>query len=210
MILRSDRIDARLALAFDLAAGRYLAAVQGRVDNYLVERRRPVRGHHQSRHDQRPGRLRPAGAGSPRAAGGSPTRPSRACSAASARSPPTSTWRPSGIIRVSDVRLAAPQLARAHRRRRLPAGRDDRPAPRRRQQRLRPARGPRHRPRQRAAGSSSPPPARATASPTSPPPSAPPRRAGRSTRAAIRLTGRSPPTSSSSPTAARSPSPSTG
>ncbi|HYI49052.1 MAG TPA: translocation/assembly module TamB domain-containing protein [Allosphingosinicella sp.] len=36
MILRSDRIDARLALAFDLAAGRYLAAVQGRVDNYLV------------------------------------------------------------------------------------------------------------------------------------------------------------------------------
>lgn len=37
MILRSDRIDARLALAFDLAAGRYLAAVQGRVDNYLVD-----------------------------------------------------------------------------------------------------------------------------------------------------------------------------
>ncbi|HVQ10005.1 MAG TPA: translocation/assembly module TamB domain-containing protein [Allosphingosinicella sp.] len=36
MILRSDRIDARLALAFDLSAGRYLAAVQGRVDNYLV------------------------------------------------------------------------------------------------------------------------------------------------------------------------------
>jgi translocation and assembly module TamB len=37
MILRSDRINARLALAFDLAAGRYLAAVQGRVDNYLVD-----------------------------------------------------------------------------------------------------------------------------------------------------------------------------
>ncbi|MEA3015161.1 MAG: translocation and assembly module TamB [Sphingomonadales bacterium] len=37
MILRSDRIQARLALAFDLAAGRYLAAVQGRVDNYLVD-----------------------------------------------------------------------------------------------------------------------------------------------------------------------------
>ena len=35
--LRSDRIDATLALAFDLAAGRYLAAVQGRVNNYLVD-----------------------------------------------------------------------------------------------------------------------------------------------------------------------------
>jgi translocation and assembly module TamB len=35
--LRSDRIDARLALAFDLAAGRYLAAIQGRVNNYLVD-----------------------------------------------------------------------------------------------------------------------------------------------------------------------------
>jgi translocation and assembly module TamB len=36
MILRSDRINARLALAFDIAAGRYLAALQGRVNNYLV------------------------------------------------------------------------------------------------------------------------------------------------------------------------------
>jgi translocation and assembly module TamB len=36
MILRSDRVNARLALAFDLAAGRYLAALQGRVNNYLV------------------------------------------------------------------------------------------------------------------------------------------------------------------------------
>ncbi len=35
--LRSDRINATLALAFDLSAGRYLAAVQGRVDNYLVD-----------------------------------------------------------------------------------------------------------------------------------------------------------------------------
>src|SRR5688500_1393456 len=35
--LRSDRIDATLALAFDLSAGRYLAAVQGRVNNYLVD-----------------------------------------------------------------------------------------------------------------------------------------------------------------------------
>jgi len=37
MILRSDRIDARLVLAFDLARGRYLAALQGRVNNYLVD-----------------------------------------------------------------------------------------------------------------------------------------------------------------------------
>lgn len=37
MFLRSDRIDARLALAFDLSRGRYLAALQGRVDNYLVD-----------------------------------------------------------------------------------------------------------------------------------------------------------------------------
>ncbi|MBV9883042.1 MAG: translocation/assembly module TamB domain-containing protein [Sphingomonadaceae bacterium] len=37
LILRSDRINARLAIAFDLAAGRYLAAVQGRVNNYLVD-----------------------------------------------------------------------------------------------------------------------------------------------------------------------------
>ena len=36
MLLRSDRVNARLALAFDLAAGRYLAALQGRVNNYLV------------------------------------------------------------------------------------------------------------------------------------------------------------------------------
>lgn len=36
MILRSDRVNARLALAFDLVAGRYLAALQGRVNNYLV------------------------------------------------------------------------------------------------------------------------------------------------------------------------------
>jgi len=35
--LRSDRIDASLALAFDLSAGRYLAAIQGRVNNYLVD-----------------------------------------------------------------------------------------------------------------------------------------------------------------------------
>ncbi|HYN46039.1 MAG TPA: hypothetical protein VES64_05055 [Allosphingosinicella sp.] len=36
LILRSDRVNARLALAFDLAQGRYLAALQGRVNNYLV------------------------------------------------------------------------------------------------------------------------------------------------------------------------------
>jgi translocation and assembly module TamB len=36
MILRSDRVNAHLALAFDLSAGRYLAALQGRVNNYLV------------------------------------------------------------------------------------------------------------------------------------------------------------------------------
>lgn len=36
MILRSDRVNARLALAFDLSAGRYLVALQGRVNNYLV------------------------------------------------------------------------------------------------------------------------------------------------------------------------------
>ncbi len=35
--VRADRIDARLAIAFDLAEGRYLAAVQGRVNNYLVD-----------------------------------------------------------------------------------------------------------------------------------------------------------------------------
>lgn len=37
MLLNSDRIQARLALAFDLAHGRYLAALQGRVNNYLVD-----------------------------------------------------------------------------------------------------------------------------------------------------------------------------
>ncbi len=37
MFLRSDRIDGRLALAFDLSRGRYFAALQGRVDNYLVD-----------------------------------------------------------------------------------------------------------------------------------------------------------------------------
>ncbi|HYD37747.1 MAG TPA: translocation/assembly module TamB domain-containing protein, partial [Allosphingosinicella sp.] len=35
--LRSDRINATVALAFDLSAGRYLAAIQGRVNNYLVD-----------------------------------------------------------------------------------------------------------------------------------------------------------------------------
>ena len=37
MILLSDRIQARVVLAFDLARGRYLAALQGRVNNYLVD-----------------------------------------------------------------------------------------------------------------------------------------------------------------------------
>ncbi|MEA3047524.1 MAG: translocation and assembly module TamB [Sphingomonadales bacterium] len=36
LILRSDRVNARLAIAFDIAAGRYLAGLQGRVSNYLV------------------------------------------------------------------------------------------------------------------------------------------------------------------------------
>jgi translocation and assembly module TamB len=36
LMLRSDRLNARLALAFDLSRGRYLAALQGRVNNYLV------------------------------------------------------------------------------------------------------------------------------------------------------------------------------
>ncbi|HWT13489.1 MAG TPA: translocation/assembly module TamB domain-containing protein, partial [Allosphingosinicella sp.] len=35
--LRSDRIDATLALALDFATGRYLAGIQGRVNNYLVD-----------------------------------------------------------------------------------------------------------------------------------------------------------------------------
>jgi translocation and assembly module TamB len=37
MMLRADRVNARLALAFDLARGRYLAALQGQVNNYLVD-----------------------------------------------------------------------------------------------------------------------------------------------------------------------------
>ena len=35
--LRSDRINATVALALDFATGRYLAAIQGRVNNYLVD-----------------------------------------------------------------------------------------------------------------------------------------------------------------------------
>ena len=35
--LRSDRIDATLALAFDFSTGTYLAGVNGRVNNYLVD-----------------------------------------------------------------------------------------------------------------------------------------------------------------------------
>ena len=35
--LRSDRVDALLALALDFNTGRYLAALQGRVNNYLVQ-----------------------------------------------------------------------------------------------------------------------------------------------------------------------------
>jgi translocation and assembly module TamB len=35
--LRSDRIDATLAIAFDLATGRYLVGVNGRVNNYRVD-----------------------------------------------------------------------------------------------------------------------------------------------------------------------------
>ena len=37
LLLRSNRINGRLALAFDLSAGRYLAAFQGLVSNYLVD-----------------------------------------------------------------------------------------------------------------------------------------------------------------------------
>ena len=36
LILRSARLNARVALAFDLSRGRYLAALQGRVNDYLV------------------------------------------------------------------------------------------------------------------------------------------------------------------------------
>ncbi|HYI64454.1 MAG TPA: translocation/assembly module TamB domain-containing protein [Allosphingosinicella sp.] len=36
LIVRSSRVNARVALAFDLAEGRYLAALQGRVNDYLV------------------------------------------------------------------------------------------------------------------------------------------------------------------------------
>lgn len=34
--IRSDRVDATLAIAFDMARGQYRAALQGRVNNYLV------------------------------------------------------------------------------------------------------------------------------------------------------------------------------
>ena len=94
MILRSDRIDARLALAFDLAAGRYLAAVQGRVDNYLVDGVGLFAVTTNLDMTSGRGRLRPPG---PRRraqpAAHQRDRPAT-CSAASARSPPTSSWRP--------------------------------------------------------------------------------------------------------------------
>ena len=37
LVVRSNRVNARLAIAFDLSAGRYLAALQGLVSNYLVD-----------------------------------------------------------------------------------------------------------------------------------------------------------------------------
>jgi translocation and assembly module TamB len=35
--IRSDRVDAVLALAFDVSRGRYTAGVQGRIDDYLIQ-----------------------------------------------------------------------------------------------------------------------------------------------------------------------------
>ncbi|HST35793.1 MAG TPA: hypothetical protein VLK25_04095, partial [Allosphingosinicella sp.] len=37
LLVRSNRVNARLAIAFDLSEGRYLAAFQGLVSNYLVD-----------------------------------------------------------------------------------------------------------------------------------------------------------------------------
>ena len=56
-----------------------------------------------------------------------------------------SSMEPSGLIRFNDLRLAAPALRVTLGRRHLPAERRDRLPRRRRQPRLRPARGPRHR-----------------------------------------------------------------
>ena len=59
MFLRSDRIDARLALAFDLSRGPLSRGTAGPGRQLSGRRRRRVRGQCRHRHDAEPGRLRP-------------------------------------------------------------------------------------------------------------------------------------------------------
>ena len=207
LILRSDRVE-RAARARLRSLRRPLPRRHpGAGEQLSGRRRRPVRRHHQSRHDQRPGA---ASASSGRVAARTPADrqcDARAtCSAASARSPPASSMEPVG----PDPRQQYPARragAHASPRAAAPIGRNgaldlrlagvsraygplavhvtgtatraaDRA--RRRQPRLR------HRPPRTSAPRSARPPA-----------------AGRSRRPASPPTGRSRPTSSSSPAAGR-------
>ena len=59
-MLRSDRINGRVAHRLRSVGGPLSGRVPGAGEQLSGRRRRPVRRQHQSRHDQRPGRLRPA------------------------------------------------------------------------------------------------------------------------------------------------------
>lgn len=107
--LRSDRIDATLALAFDLAEGRYLAAINGRVNDYRVEG--------VGLFDVRTDLDMTATAGGFGLSGRVAARSRRITNTTIADllgGPATITaniaMEPSGLIRVGDVRVAAPLL----------------------------------------------------------------------------------------------------
>ena len=110
LILRSDRLNARLALAFDLSPGRYLAALQGRVNNYLVNGVGLFDVDHQSRHDQQGPAASASPAASPRAAGGSTIDTIRDLLGGDATITARIAMEPSGLVHVSNVMLASPRL----------------------------------------------------------------------------------------------------
>ena len=80
----------RLALAFDLAAGHYLAGDPGTGEQLSGRGSRPVRPHHRLRHGQRRPRLRPARPGRGAHPADRQCDHAPACSAAPRRRPPTS------------------------------------------------------------------------------------------------------------------------
>ena len=187
--------NARLAIAFDLSAGRYLAAFQGLVSNYLVDGVGLFDVNTDLDMTNSAGRLRAHAAASPRAPGGSTMRRLRDLLGGSGTVTANVAMEPSGLIRVAEYprRLAGlqrhPGGGTYSRRGALDLGWPGSAAPTARSRSTSPARRAR-----RASRSLAQVPASASASATSAPRSARRAAAGRCWRPANPITGRSRPT----------------